>query len=311
MNINFIFLVFHLWSFSSRALRVMVIGDSVDRYMVSDWCVENNGILYTDKTMNKFTALNELMSPHSRRFKSWEFRTCIALSRGINISYVFNRIGVRTREPFYMPITTVAGLNEEQKLLLKNSNSQEKSIMITIGPALKALTNPKVLGGPVEAVFLHSGFWDLSKRVNITVSNEKGDGHVVAKAMDKWIDNWYNNASILMSLMQKQYPEAHYFGWRYASDFSIAHHSHLAARNWHDLMAHKLKDKMNQKIKLLKDTNDSSGLNNLRSKRQYKILDHRLLHSPSARRDPLHLSRPACVQIFEVFLSNIDILNLR
>ena len=89
MNINFIFLVFHLWSFSSRALRVMVIGDSVDRYMVSDWCVENNGILYTDKTMNKFTALNELMSPHSRRFKSWEFRTCIALSRGINISYVF------------------------------------------------------------------------------------------------------------------------------------------------------------------------------------------------------------------------------
>ena len=316
MKIYFIILLFLLNCYFIISLRVMVIGDSVDRYMVSDWCLENGGILYTDKTMNTFPALNQLMSPLSRRFKSWEFRTCISLSRGINISYVFNRIGVRTQEPFYMPLTTVAGLNEKEKSLLKNSNSQEKSIMITIGPALKALSDPKILGGEVEAVFLHSGFWDLSKRVDV-----KGQDNGVV-AMGDWIDSWYNNATILMSLIQKRYPKANFFGWRYLSDFTIAHsapkNSNIDAaprnpnpRNWHDATAHKLKDKMNKKLQLLQQnsssSSSSSSINKGRSKKLYQILDHRLLHSRSARRDLLHVSRAACVEIFEAFLSKIDL----
>lgn len=147
-------------------MRLFLIGDSVDRYAVSDWCHHYDGILVTDKTMNDpeyesssaIMALKYEMSRYRDRQKSWEFRLCLCSQRNVNISFVFNRIGVHKSGPYFMPITTTYGIKKQ----LQKSKSLLHSLKLSIGPAIRILSKSEIIGGnSLDGVIVNSGFWDL------------------------------------------------------------------------------------------------------------------------------------------------------
>jgi hypothetical protein len=55
-------------AYSASPFRMLLIGDSVDRYAVMDWCKEYNGSTAAD------LGLEKQLEPHRIRNKAWEIR---------------------------------------------------------------------------------------------------------------------------------------------------------------------------------------------------------------------------------------------
>lgn len=84
--------------------RIMVIGDSVDRYALMDWCQHVNGTLMSDKATITRSAskisMDTLLSKHGNRRKAWEVRLCDVQSKGprdLVMTFVSNKFGVVRR----------------------------------------------------------------------------------------------------------------------------------------------------------------------------------------------------------------------
>lgn len=91
----------------SDPLRILLIGDSVDRYAVSDWCTNKTGHYcvssFEEKSHNDefCQTINnksfESMFSAFGRIESWELSTCFHQSRLVIVTSIFNNYGVRNQ----------------------------------------------------------------------------------------------------------------------------------------------------------------------------------------------------------------------
>ena len=291
----------------SGGLRVVVIGDSVDRFMVEDWCVRHGGRLITQADTRVDNATDPVVSFLHHRFKengarhnAWEFRVCHCAEYRVNVSFVMNKCGVRTNPPYWTPIRTMAGVEKE----LKNSKSVRQTVDISIGPALRALGHAAVLGGHVHAVLLQSNFWDLSV-LRDTILDYGYDPSVTppdyvapepvgvsgyvppppppADVVDRWVDGWGRNASHLMAAVRHRVRADVYF-WRESTDFSVA-----TMGAWNDDIANSTKLLMD--VRAWEET-ERSGYELVPVSR---VDDHHGIR----RRDMLHPSVSAAAALFQ------------
>jgi hypothetical protein len=288
-------------------LRMVVIGDSVDRFMVEDWCVRHRGRLITQAETRVNNATDPVVSflhhrfkDHGARHNAWEFRVCHSAEYRVNVSFVMNKCGVRTNPPYWTPIRTMAGVEKE----LRSSMSVRQTVDISIGPALRALATAEVLGGHVHAVLLQSNFWDLSvlrdtmldygydPRVTppdyVAPEPLGASGYVPpppppADVVGRWVDGWGRNASHLMAAVRHCVRADAYF-WRESTDFSLATHG-----AWNDDVANATKLLMD--VRAWKET-ERSGYELIPVSR---VSDHRGIR----RRDMLHPSVSAAVALFQ------------
>ena len=265
-----------------ESLRVVVIGDSVDRYMVEAWCVANNGTLVTEANLRTdFSENNGTLAFLRHRFRdltfrhnAWEFRVCQAPLMRTNVSFVMNKCGVSTNGPFWTPIRTTKGIETE----LETSKSVKETLQISLGPALHALSHAKVLGGAPDAVILQSAFWDLGRLKDTLVPY--GRSPQGQPQLGRWVRGWLANATMLMAAVQEEVFATAYF-WREATVFGIA------AGEWNNKQAHAALVQMRKVISPYTE------------KRGYTFVPVVSKVSGShQRRDLLHPSPTAALQMF-------------
>jgi hypothetical protein len=64
--------------FTKAPLHILLLGDSVDRYAVMDWCRHFNGTLVDERKLYNGLVMDSLLAGHGRRRKHWELRICDA-----------------------------------------------------------------------------------------------------------------------------------------------------------------------------------------------------------------------------------------
>lgn len=227
-------------SLSTFALRLMIIGDSVDRMMVEDWCSSRNTTVITDKNIetshttakyNETIAfLKQRFARSHHRFNAWEFRVCYAHHADVNISFVMNKCGVQVKGPFWMPLRTMQGIESQ----LQDSESVATTMEVSIGTAVDTLSSPEVLGGSVDALILHSTFWDLG-RLSETLLPYGGN-------LSQWANGWAHNASELMRSVRRRVPAQVYL-WRQSTTFRI-----VQPPAWHTRTAHNAKQLLDARV---------------------------------------------------------------
>jgi hypothetical protein len=216
------------------ALRILIVGDSIDRYYIDDWCRRRHQSLLTDQTIFSLTnisdrtlALREVLGEDRRRYRAWEIRICYAPTYNINVTYVFNKCGVGTSGPFHMPIMTMGGI---EKSLMK-STSVEETFSVSLDKPMIAFQDTRISGGLPDVVIVHSMHWDLARLSReIAMSYEAKSSY----NNDSWVQAWTNNATQLMTAVKKRIPYAQLYYWREATPFDIVKNANL---HWNDQFA--------------------------------------------------------------------------
>lgn len=95
---------------SSDYIRLLIIGDSVDRYMVEDWCSNYQGVIMSErsftapnltKTTQALTTVHQELKKFGMRRKAWDIRICDSSEKKIIIATIHNKFGVKPVGPWY------------------------------------------------------------------------------------------------------------------------------------------------------------------------------------------------------------------
>jgi hypothetical protein len=204
--------------------RLLLVGDSVDRYAIWDWCESIGGRLLKDDTIFPyFVPLHRSRFPpkkakprnssptcqptptisqyqdiidkhkdfHSRRY-SLEPTLCDARSiRGIVVGLVANKMGTKMNPPWHMPVNIVAG---PQSTNFENMRSLNATFQAILTPGFNVVE--ELMGGPPHAILVNSLFWDLA-HPDLS-GNREGNPSL-------WIDTWLENVQLLMSIIKSRY----------------------------------------------------------------------------------------------------------
>jgi hypothetical protein len=195
----------------STYASLLILGDSVDRYMVKDWCQKSGNIL-TERSHERSNAsispltVHELLKPYGMRRKSWDIWICESCTEKKIVATIANKFGVKAYPPWHMPIATMSGLDHE--VLLNNTN-YSNLFNIGLKPAFKPLI-AATTGKDPTGIMLNSAFWDLSHPdlESFRESNKNG-----------WVDSWAANTSALMKLMKRSFTNTKWFAWHTANKF--------------------------------------------------------------------------------------------
>lgn len=193
--------------------RLLLIGDSVDRYLVIDWCSAGAAAgqckLFTEASREATNASSpatvwDLMKVHGRRRKAYEIRVCECWQKRVMVTYVANKFGVKANGPWHSPIATMAGA--ETELAASSNKTLLETFSIGLFPVFAALE--KAAGGPPHGIMFSSVFWDLS--------HPDPEG-IREKQPNLWLKGWETNVSLAMQLIQTYYP----------SDFNMTNYGRL------------------------------------------------------------------------------------
>src|SRR5687767_7475922 len=81
-----------------KYLRLLIIGDSVDRLLVNDWCSAYNANIHLETsphpTNHSSHTVHKVFEPFNKRLRSWEIRICENYHSNIYVSMIANKHGV-------------------------------------------------------------------------------------------------------------------------------------------------------------------------------------------------------------------------
>lgn len=200
-----------------KPLTLLIIGDSVDRYMVEDWCKHRSrGYLHTERTKQPLlfyakTSLHEVLKPQGMRRKSWEVRICehVAPNGSMSVVFIANKFGVKPQPPWHSPIATMSGFEAE---LTGKNYSQSELFRIALMPGVEALRRAVSADGSFHGILLSSSFWDLS--------HPDPTGRRLNNGTN-WVAEWASNVSTLMRTVRGALPGAQWYGWHTMNMFHV------------------------------------------------------------------------------------------
>ena len=214
------------------SLRVLFIGDSIDRYALEDWCegrghhckALNQMGLYSwkptscsTKALGPDTTLNSLFN-HTKRINSWSIAVCDDITHNITLGFLFNMQGVSPYRPWFDPAKSCQGMLGYPPL--NKAVTVNDTFTFAQGPAIAPLI--KAMGGPPHAVTLNSIFWDISRLVT-TESGVNEEGVRICETphlRSEWVKDWARNASELVDVTFNLLGNIPWKGWRAANPIS-------------------------------------------------------------------------------------------
>jgi hypothetical protein len=224
--------VFFFWIFfqlsveeSSGFLRILSIGDSIDRYLLHDWCEETGGKYCRSYDENGWiwkptnctshgshpTPVFDLFK-HTMRVYSWEIAICDNLAMNISLGFLFNMQGVSPYPPWFNQQKSHFGI-ESYKLPDPNKSARDAFNNFQL-PAIPHLI--KALGGPPAAISINSYLWDSGRML----ANGGFNTCNSTSARHEWVHSWVRNASDLVDAIHEAVPSARWLGWRMAHNIT-------------------------------------------------------------------------------------------
>lgn len=261
---------------SESYASLLVLGDSVDRYMVKDWCKHKLGHILTERSHERSNAslntdtVHELLKPYGMRRKSWDVWICEDFKDKKLVTTLSNKFGVKPTPPWHQPIATMGGL--DHTVLFRNTNYSflfDYGLAPAFSPLIEATTGTDPTG-----IMINSAFWDLSHPdpENFRESSE-------------WVDSWATNTSLLMQLVKKSFPKTRWFAWHTANRF------HTSSKHWNTVHALHLLEEVNKRSEAISAANGYDWID-----LEGKIMGrnfHKYL------RDALHPSGPSLIRLLD------------
>ncbi len=207
-NLDFSSIPPHLLNYT----RILIIGDSCDRYAVSDWCdrcgfpaLKERDIIPNNFTQNQ--TYFSIFQPYGARRRGWEVRTCECARESVVLSFLFQKFGVKPQGPWHFPLQTSAGLEDVLRPGLRINDVWRLGQYTALAPLAR------VMGGWPHGVSLSSYFWDLS--------HPDPEG-IRRNHSDIWLKQWKTNATELMQIVKHDLKTLNndiWLGWRSANYF--------------------------------------------------------------------------------------------
>lgn len=170
---------------TNKTMNIMIIGDSVDRNTVEDWCEINSGLLYMldvnkYRTISMNSSIDKSYLSYLERLKSMyhskvEISICIHKEMNIVISFIFNKFGVIPQlwcerqqhhnineiDEYYYKNRTI--FDQYSSKLLENNKYYDTKIFFSaiLLPAITMMLD--IHQHHVDNVVIQSSFWDIAK----------------------------------------------------------------------------------------------------------------------------------------------------
>ena len=208
--------------------NLLLIGDSVDRYLVSDYCKARNanycatiqdfGGKYTITnctTKGSYPLPLSGLFSFTKRIFPWSVVFCEDFKEGVTVGFLFNTQGVSPCPPWFWPAKSMCGLENKNF----DDYNVEQTFDIAQGPAVVPLR--QAFGGEIHALLLNSVFWDIGRLVMGELGRLGGKeicNDSVKRA--QFVSSWASNASHLITTALKYFPQLKWKGWRTANYIS-------------------------------------------------------------------------------------------
>ena len=155
---------------------LLLIGDSVDRYAVDDWCEaqrhEGARLLYGQDPDNSFgkwskmghvddQLLQMLKSSGVTAWMSWSVRVCIVPRRGVAVASIFNLKGVDQKGPWWHQDIIEEKYGIHPICGPDNSDPSCHDFVKFLRPPVQAIQTRLSLAP--ETTVINSNFWDVSR----------------------------------------------------------------------------------------------------------------------------------------------------
>lgn len=202
---------------NSNPLRILIIGDSLDRYMIHDWCVGTKGKFcraYDDDdihtNLNCYTNGTRLISLKDTfrsftRSAAWSISICEHEIENVIVGFIFNTQGVASNSPWYIPSRShvdIQGYDERKPKTIKDAMNH------FLFPAFPNLI--QAMSGPPHALSLNSCLWDIARLLYYAGEPTCQSNTLRAD----WIHSWTKNVSEWIDVLQEKLPSAEWIGWR-------------------------------------------------------------------------------------------------
>lgn len=207
-------------SHSQKRLKVLLIGDSVDRNLLMDYCrfreaklcstIEEYGVKYNTTNCTSRGSFPDTLSSlfdFSKRIFPWGVVICDDDERDVSIGFLFNTQGVSPHPPWFWPEKSSVGLEN-----VTYSNVREM-FTLTQGPAIAPLL--RGLGGNIDAYMVNSLFWDIGRLVTGELGRNGGRDICANPYMRaQFVNSWAHNASFFLKTLDSYFPDAGWKAWR-------------------------------------------------------------------------------------------------
>eukprot|EP01041_Mallomonas_annulata_P008622 gene8622-17789_t len=218
----------HFIADEDKSTRILVIGDSVDRFANLYWCKINNGefcqprkhehdrgehdkinLTFCNSILPNNHNYKEFFSSHSRH-SVWDIQICFLPQKSLILSFIFNNFGIRNQ----------LQCNKDAKSDLVNTGMEgfkydvkyntSTFIYKSLLPAIIAVET--FIQGKNDGVLLQSALWDIRNSWECDdITNILHDD----KLRQQWINNWkLNMESFILHMKSTIFNDSLWFGMR-------------------------------------------------------------------------------------------------
>jgi hypothetical protein len=211
-------------------LNVLLVGDSVDRFLVTDYCRAQNANLCAtiEEFGGKYHTTNctsegsypvplSSLFQFSKRIFPWSVVICDDTDHNVSIGFLFNTQGVSPQPPWFWPAKSTVGLEDN----IYDTFGVGETFDVAQGPAVAQLL--RGLGGEVDAFIINSVFWDIGRLVTGKLGRQGGT-NICSNPAERaeFVSSWARNASHLIHTISRHFPHAAWKGWRTANHITNA-----------------------------------------------------------------------------------------
>ena len=219
------------WKQHDQTIRVLLIGDSVDRNAVIDYCYLNSGILcqvarscYLNDTV-PYPVKNFTEHFSNSRYTQAGVKMCFIERLNVIVGFIFNHNGVANRPycgdlapnrcaynspdvvNYYMDNHTTGNISHALMLPLENFGK------LSLSSTVKSMA--ALMGGMFHGVLMQSSLWDLQRLQEC--DGWKDDFNVTDAFLRSWFQHWVRNATIFAKTVKTSdwiASNATYVAWR-------------------------------------------------------------------------------------------------
>ena len=198
---------------------ILLIGDSVDRYLLNDYCEDAGGDMCTHgdtascmKHTSSSLESDKLQYIETNIFDDTQKQktVCFCFASSVTVVFLFNKNGVTPKRfcvDYQNPPKVLASMNISERIPTKT--------FVQLSLTTKIASIQKLLGSMFHAVIIQSSFWDLSAFHDCgqlkSYQNESDFHHIVS-----FVDQWKFDCNAFVEALNESptFQQTLYKAWR-------------------------------------------------------------------------------------------------